>query len=139
MSAFVPLLKRDWIEFKKYVFSIFLFWILMPILIHIFLAIPLSRLIIVDIRSNKEWETTGTIMQSKKITAFDEEGNFKSTFLDSFQNIANFTTKVVFVSKNGDVSSILANGFAEHLNYKNMYSLRGGIQEWISQNKPITK
>ena len=96
-------------------------------------------LVIIDIRSNKEWETTGTIIQSKKLTAFDEKGNFKSTFLDSFQNIANFTTKVVFVSKNGDVSSILANGFAEHLNYKNMYSLRGGIQEWISQNKPITK
>ena len=95
--------------------------------------------IIVDIRSNKEWETTGTIMQSKKITAFDEEGNFKSTFLDSLKNISNLTTKIVFVSKNGDTSSVLANGFVEYLEYKHIFSLKGGIKQWISLDNPIAK
>ena len=98
-----------------------------------------NDLIIVDIRSQKEWKNTGTIIDSKKITAFDEEGNFQSNFLESFQNIAGLTTKVVFVSKNGDISSILANGFAEQLDYKHIYSLKGGIQEWILLDNPITK
>ena len=59
--------------------------------------------------------------------------------MDSIQNFVNLTTKVVFVSKNGDVSSILANGFAEQLKYKNIFSLEGGIQKWISLNNPINK
>ena len=96
-------------------------------------------LVIVDIRSKNEWETTGTIIQSKKITAFDDEGNFKSTFLDSLKKISNLTTKIVFVSKHGDISSILANGLVEHLEYKHIFSLKGGIQEWISLDYPITK
>ena len=89
--------------------------------------------------SKKEWKTTGTIIQSKKITAFDEEGNFISTFLDSIQDIADLTTKVVFVSKNGDISSILSNGFVERLGYKNMFSLQGGIKEWILLELPLKK
>ena len=42
-------------------------------------------LIIIDIRSQKEWKNTGTIIDSIKISAFNEEGNFQSTFLESFQ------------------------------------------------------
>ena len=41
-----------------------------------------NDLIIVDIRSEKEWKKTGIIKQSKKITAFDEQGNLKSFFLN---------------------------------------------------------
>ena len=51
----------------------------------------------------------------------------------------NLTTKIVFVSKHGDISSILANGLVEHLEYKHIFSLKGGIQEWISLKNPITK
>ena len=45
--------------------------------------------------------------------------------------------KVVFVSNKGDISSILANGFVEQLGYKNIYSLKGGIQEWIKKGNKI--
>ena len=35
--------------------------------------------------------------------------------------------KVIFISQNGDVSSILANGFVEQLNQVNIYHLKGGV------------
>ena len=35
--------------------------------------------------------------------------------------------KVIFISQNGDVSSILANGFVEQLNQVNIYHLKDGV------------
>ena len=99
-------------------------------------------LIVIDIRTQEEWKKTGIIKGSKKITAFDIEGNFNPGFLKSFKSLTrkkNEDSKVVFVSKNGDISSILANGFFEQLGYKKMYSLKGGINEWIALENPLNK
>ena len=90
-------------------------------------------LIVVDIRTKDQWKKTGIISKSKKITAFTKNGNFISSFLESLQKISNTTSKIVFVSKTGDVSSILANGFVEQLGYKKIYSLEGGIDGWFKQ------
>ena len=35
--------------------------------------------------------------------------------------------KVIFICQNGDISSILANGFVEQLNQVNIYHLKDGI------------
>ena len=45
---------------------------------------------------------------------------------------------VVFISDKGEVSSILANGFIENLGMKNIYSLKGGIKEWIKDGNKIS-
>ena len=58
MTPIIPMLKRDWIEFRKHVLLTLFFWALIPILIHTFLAIPLSRLIIMDIRY-LNWSAAG--------------------------------------------------------------------------------
>ena len=50
MNYFQPLILREWYEFRKHIISNLLFWILTPIILHIFLAIPLSRFISMDIR-----------------------------------------------------------------------------------------
>ena len=96
-------------------------------------------LIVIDIRTKKEHKNTGTIKGSSKITAFDKKGNFNISFIDSYQLIANSTSKVVFVSDKGDISAILANGFVEQLGYKNIFSLKGGIQEWMAQGNATNK
>ena len=101
------------------------------------IAMQEDGLIVIDIRTKKEWKKTGTIKKSKKITAFNKAGNFEPLFLKSFQKIANTSTKVVFVGKDGDISSILANGFVEKLGYRNMYSLKGGIEKWIKLGNPL--
>ncbi len=98
---------------------------------------PIDNLIIIDIRSKSDWKKTGVIKDSKKITAFNEEGEFQPNFLKSFQKIANTTSNVLFVSKKGDISSILANGFVEQLGFRNIYSLKGGIDKLINSNYPL--
>ena len=51
--------------------------------------------------------------------------------MSKYQSKVVSTDNIVLISEKGDISSILANGFAEHLGAKNMYSLDGGIQEYL--------
>ena len=74
MTPIFPMLKRDWIEFRKHVLFTILFWVLIPILIHTFLAIPLSRFIIMDIRY-LNWSSAGVWISSAGMVAFLETAN----------------------------------------------------------------
>ena len=71
MTPVIPMLKRDWIEFRKHAIFTILFWVLIPILIHTFLAIPLSRLIFMDIRY-LNWSAAGVWISSSGMIAFFE-------------------------------------------------------------------
>ena len=89
-----------------------------------FITMKKKDLIVIDIRTQEEWKNTGVIKGSKRITAFDLEGNFNPGFLNSFKLLTkkdNENTKIVFVSSKGDISSILANGFFEQLGYKKTF------------------
>lgn len=94
-------------------------------------------LIIIDIRTKKEMKYTGIIKGSLKIPAFDIEGNFSPNFVSSYQKIASKEDHVVFISDVGDISSILANAFVEQLGFKNIYTLVGGIQNWIVEGRDL--
>ena len=107
-----------------------------------FFSTQKKDLIVIDIRTEEEWKETGIIKGSNKLTAFDLEGNFNPAFLNFFELLTkknNKSSKVIFVSKEGDISSILANGFVERLGYKNMLSLQGGIKEWVLLELPLKK
>tara|TARA_B100001964_G_C14140125_1_gene557026 strand:+ start:311 stop:1048 length:738 start_codon:yes stop_codon:yes gene_type:complete len=107
-----------------------------------FISMQKKDLIIIDIRTQEEWKKTGIIKGSKKINAFDQKGNLNPGFINSFKLLTkknNLNSKVVFISSRGDISSILANGFVEKLGYKKMYSLKGGIKEWIALGNPLLK
>ena len=90
--------------------------------------------VIIDIRTEEEWKKTGIIIASKKITAFDSYGNFNPGFLNKLKSVTKknkLDSKIIFISKKGETSAILANGFVEQLGYKNVYTLEGGIDQWI--------
>ena len=96
-----------------------------------------KKLILIDIRTKKEWQFTGVIEGSYEISAFDSKGNLNSNFLKMYKKNVKENDHVVFISDKGEVSSILANGFIENLGMKNIYSLKGGIQEWIIKGNKI--
>ena len=96
-----------------------------------------KKLILIDIRTEKEWNLTGVIEGSYKISAFDSKGNLNPNFLKMYKKNVKENDHVIFISDKGEVSSILANGFIENLGMKNIYSLKGGIQEWITKGNKI--
>ena len=95
--------------------------------------------IFIDIRTKKERDFTGIIPGSLEITAFDVYGKFVPEFMKTFQSVVDLNDNIVFVSNEGDIASILANGFAEQLGAKNMNVLKGGIQQLIYDNYDLYK
>ena len=92
------------------------------------LAMSDNSFTILDIRNSEEINNSGIIPGSILLTAFDANGNFLPDFLNSFQEIINPGDKVIFVSEEGIISSVLANGFSEQLNQINIYNLKDGIK-----------
>ena len=93
----------------------------------------------IDIRTKKQRDNTGIIPGSLEITAFDVYGKFVPEFMKTFQDLVDLNDNIVFISNEGEISSILANGFAEQLGAKNMHSLKGGIQQLLKENYQLTK
>ena len=82
---------------------------------------------IIDIRTNDEIINSNKIPGAIYITAFDKNGNFFPDFFDKYKENVQIGEKVIFVSQNGDISSILANGFVEQLKQINIYHLKDGV------------
>ena len=82
---------------------------------------------IIDIRTNDEIINSNKIPGAIQITAFDKNGNFFPNFFDKYKENVEIGEKVIFVSQNGDISSILANGFVEQLKQSNIYHLKDGV------------
>ena len=82
---------------------------------------------IIDIRTKDEINNSNKIPGAIQITAFDKNGNFFPDFFDKYKENVQIGEKVVFVSQNGDISSILANGFVEQLKQNNIYHLKDGV------------
>ena len=91
------------------------------------LAMTDSSFKILDIRNLDEVKETGKIPGSILLTAFDYQGNFLPDFITKYQEIIEPGNKIIFVSQDGIISSILANGFVEQLNQNNIYNLKNGI------------
>ena len=93
----------------------------------------------IDIRTEKERENTGIISGSLEITAFDIYGNFVPEFMKTFRDLVELDDNIVFISNEGEIASMLANGFVEQLKATNMYALEGGIQQLIKENYKLEK
>ena len=93
----------------------------------------------IDIRTKKERENTGIIPDSLEITAFDIYGKFVPEFMKTFQDLVHLNDNIVFISNEGEIAAILANGFVEQLGATNMYVVDGGIQQLIIENYQLSK
>ena len=93
----------------------------------------------IDIRTKKERDNTGIIPGSLEITAFDIYGNFVPEFMKTFRDLVDLDDNTVFISNEGEIASMLANGFVEQLKATNMYALKGGIQQLIKENYILEK
>ena len=82
---------------------------------------------LIDIRNKDQITNKNKIPGAILITAFDKNGNFFPDFFEKYKENVQIGEKVIFISQNGDISSILANGFVEQLNQLNIYHLKDGV------------
>jgi len=91
---------------------------------------------IIDIRRVDEWKKTGIIEGSKMITFFDEKGNYNiQEWLSSFSQVVKDkdTTFVIYCAR-ANKTKIVGNFLTQELGFKNVYELKGGINNgWIEK------
>ncbi len=97
--------------------------------------------LVVDVRTEAEWDKTGIIPSSHKLMYYDENGNSNADqwlaqlrAMKSTENQA-----VVVVCHSGGRSASVGNFLDKDVGMSNIYHLEDGISGWINQGKAVDK
>jgi peptidylprolyl isomerase len=94
---------------------------------------------IVDLRRQDEWNATGVIDGSIKLTAFDARGKLVDSFRQTFHDKIAPGQRVVLICRTGARSSRIASLLSQHDGYSGIYNVVGGIKGWIGAGYPVSK
>ncbi len=94
---------------------------------------------IVDLRRPDEWLKTGVVEGSLQITAFDKRGQLLENFTELFQSQTTPDDQVILICRSGNRSSVVAGAITDHMGYKNVYNVVGGISSWKRKGFPVAK
>jgi rhodanese-related sulfurtransferase len=95
--------------------------------------------LVIDIRTEAEWQTTGVIPKSEKLQAYDKQGNFDSAnWLANLQKLISSSDQpIILVCRSGQRSSKVGE-FLTKQGINNVYHLNNGIQSWIKSGFPVS-
>lgn len=96
---------------------------------------------VIDIRTAGEWNSTGVVPSSHKITFFDEKGSYDlNDWITKFQKIVkNKKQPFVLVCRSANRTGTVGKFLSENLKYENVYHLKGGIKSWIADKRKTIK
>jgi len=94
---------------------------------------------VIDIRTEGEWNATGIIEGSHKITFFNEQG--QPLLADWFFEVGHFVkdkkSPIILYCAHANRSKALAEGLVS-MGFENVYELKGGIENgWIKAGKKV--
>ncbi len=94
---------------------------------------------IYDIRRIDEWKQTGILEGSNLLTFVDSSGRVKPDFIQRFTAAVGKNDPVILICRTGNRTSQLARYLAEKMGYTQIYNVRNGITQWISEKRPVKK
>jgi len=92
---------------------------------------------IYDVRRPDEWRQTGVIEGSQLLTFVDAGGQVKPDFLVRFTSAIDKNDPVILICRTGNRTSKLARHLVEKMGFTQVYNVRNGITQWISEEQPI--
>ena len=100
-----------------------------------------SNALVIDIRTEKEWQATGTIPNSHKLQFFSDKGKYdtKKWLTDLKQLKSNDDQIVILVCRSGNRSGKVGNMLTQQLSMKKIYHLSNGMMSWIKAGNKTTK
>ena len=96
-----------------------------------------NNAVALDIRLENQWDK-GVIEGTFQETAFNKDGKFNVYIMDKVRALAaeeSQNIEIVFISHDGETAAILGNAFAEDLGFKNVSVLKGGILQWLNEDR----
>ena len=98
-----------------------------------------SNAVALDIRLENQWDK-GVIEGTFQETAFNKDGKFNVYIMDKVRALAaeeSQNIEIVFISHDGETAAILGNAFAEDLRFKNVSVLKGGMLQWLKEDRKL--
>ena len=98
-----------------------------------------NNAVALDIRLENQWEK-GVIEGTFQETAFNKDGKFNVYIMDKVRALAaeeSQNIEIIFISHDGETAAILGNAFAEDLGFKNVSVLKGGIIQWLKEDRKL--
>lgn len=92
-----------------------------------------------DIRRADEWQQTGIVAGSHKLTFVDASSMGSDRFLERFTAEVSKDAPVVLICRTGNRTDKLGRYLVEKLGYTQVYNVRDGITRWISAGNPVSK
>lgn len=86
-----------------------------------------------------EWQQTGTVKNSQRLTFVDASGRMLTNFLPQFTRAVNKQQPVILIYRTGHRSAVLTTHLIEQMGYTHVYNVRNGITRWISDSHPVTR
>ncbi len=95
--------------------------------------------LVVDIRTEREWEQTGIIPGSHKLQFFAADGQYNAEkWLSDLEQLKSSPEQpLILVCRSGNRSSLVGNMLSKQKQIKNIHHLSNGIQSWIKLGNPI--
>jgi len=92
-----------------------------------------------DIRRADEWQQTGVVEGSKRLTFVDNTGRVNPEFIEKFTQSVGKNDPVILICRTGNRTDNLARALVEQLGYTKVYNVRHGITRWISEGLPVIR
>ena len=94
---------------------------------------------LIDIRLPEEWQQTGVVEGSIKLTAFDNQGRFLQSFLDGLQDTVKPDEEVLLICRTGNRTASLSQWLATEGGYDNVVNVQKGITDWIAEGRTVVQ
>ena len=94
---------------------------------------------LIDIRRLEEWEQTGIVNDSIKVTAFDDQGRFLKSFVEVLEKAVQPDEEFALICRTGSRTAALSNWLATKGGYKNVLNVQDGITSWIAEGRSVSK
>ena len=94
---------------------------------------------IFDVRRPNEWKQTGVVEGSQLLTFVDAGGRVKADFLSRFTAAVDKHDPVILICRTGNRTRTLARHLVEKMGFTQVYNVRNGITQWISDGQSIKR
>lgn len=99
-----------------------------------------NNALVVDIRTEEEWQASGIIANSHKLKSFDSQGHFdEEKWLADLNKMKSSPDQpVILVCRSGNRSAKVGSLLTQKLGMNNVYHLDNGLQFWIKTDHPVS-
>lgn len=99
-----------------------------------------NNALVVDIRTEEEWQASGIIANSHKLKSFDNQGHFdEEKWLADLNKMKSSPDQpVILVCRSGNRSAKVGSLLTQKMGMNNVYHLDNGLQSWIKTDHPVS-